>query len=96
MAFILEEEKKGISLFNILIIALIFGAFLISCYYLFFAPVPLIDSAFKTEVQSVSEISKITFNPSLITDSEVFVSLKEYVKLPELRIPGRPNPFESF
>ncbi|MBZ1348842.1 MAG: hypothetical protein KY053_01240 [Candidatus Liptonbacteria bacterium] len=96
MAFVLEEEKKGISLFNILIIALVFGALLISCYYLFFAPVPLIDSAFKTEVQFVSEVSKITFDPSLVTDSEVFISLEEYVKLPELRDPGRSNPFGSF
>jgi hypothetical protein len=95
MAIIVEEGKKT-NIFKMLIFVLVFALIFLGAYYLFFAPVPLVDVALNSDLRMISDVSKVDFDVSRVTDSPIFRSLKEYV-LPSLPTEaGRPNPFEPF
>ena len=80
---------------TILVLALVLGG---STYYLFFAPVPFIESFSATELERVSQISDIDLKGSLsvIGESPVFKVLESHVGLPSPGSFGRDNPFISF
>jgi len=95
MAIIVEEGRKT-NIFKMLIFVLAFALILLGAYYLFFAPVPLVDVALNSDLEMISDVSKVDFDVSRVTDSPIFRSLKEYV-LPSLPTEaGRANPFEQF
>lgn len=97
MAILVEQEKKNNPIFTIgvagfVIIVLVFGI-----YFVFFKPAPGIEKAsISTEMQSVAQVSKISFDVSSVTDSPVYKSLKQQVNPPNITIFGRQNPYAPF
>ena len=96
MAIFVEQEKNKINFFSLLVIIIFTTGFLFLTYYLFFAPVPLVDVVIRSDLQIISEVAKVDLDVSAVIDSPVFQALKEYVPSPEIREPGRVNPFAQF
>ncbi|MBI2592960.1 MAG: hypothetical protein HYW37_02315 [Candidatus Colwellbacteria bacterium] len=96
MAIIVEEEKRGPSLFLVLGTLIVLGALFAGTYYLFFAPAPLVEIVSPKELETTSAVTKIELDPSGVTDSNIYKGLRQYVQKPELVSPGRVNPFEPF
>ncbi|MBI2010648.1 MAG: hypothetical protein HYS89_00160 [Candidatus Colwellbacteria bacterium] len=65
-------------------------------YYLFFAPAPLAELTAPPEFEKISKVSKIELNPNLITNDQVYKSLRRYIDEPVTGEFGRPNPFAPF
>ncbi len=94
MALVFGEEKKN--RLPYLIGGGVVIILLILTYYLFFAPVPLAEVVTPPEFESISRVSKVELNPNLITNDQVYQSLRRYVDEPVLGEFGRPNPFAPF
>lgn len=75
---------------------------LLAAYYLFFAPVPLIETV--TRPSNIEMISGVTAKDAQSSDklldeiqnSALFNSFRSYVPNPEIGALGRPNPFAQF
>lgn len=101
MAIVVGEKRTGIK-FGAVIFGVAFLALAIGSYYLFFAPVPFIETV--TRPKNIQMISNFTDKDSRsseqlvqeIQDSPLFNSLKSYVGNPELGTLGRVNPFAEF
>lgn len=99
MAIIVEEEKKeGVS-FTLIVAGLVLIAAVIVTYFLFFIPVPGIEKVIvPPRLQSLEEISKISFDVEMINNSSIYKLLdSKYAKNPPvLGVYGRANPFAPF
>lgn len=93
MAILIEEEKRPIPWFPILIGVLILGAISAGTYYLFFAAEPGIEIVLSKTLQSANEISKLEIEPSAVINSAEFRSLRPYTGPPTTGELGKPNPF---
>ena len=95
MALVFGEEKKR-SRLPYLIGGGVVIVLIILTYYLFFAPAPLAEVVAPPEFESISRVSKVELNPNLITNNQVYQSLRRYVDEPVVGEFGRPNPFAPF
>jgi len=93
MAIIIEEEKKGVNWFAIVSIILVVVIIAIAVYYLFFAPVPLIEKVVPTNLQSIQALSNIQLQPGVIINNSKFQILKTYVNPIIIGPVGKSNPF---
>ena len=93
MAIIIEEEKKGINWFALVSIILVVIIIASAVYYLFFAPVPLIEKIVPTNLQSIQELSNIQLQPGVIINNSKFQILKTYVNQINVGPVGKNNPF---
>ncbi len=94
MAIVFEQPKKKINWIGIMtgVFSTVFVLALV--YYLFFAPVPKIETVLPDALKKTNQISDLQFtDPSPILSSPVFKSLKSYVGPPSSGTLGRPNPF---
>ena len=95
MAIIIEEEKRKINWFALVVIlslVIIIGA---AIYYLFFASIPLIEKIVPPRLQSLQELSSIKLEPETIINDSRFQILKQYVNPIEIQTNsiGKTNPF---
>ena len=95
MSILIEEEKRPIPWFPILIGLLILGAISGATYYLFFAAQPGIEVVLSPALRSVNNIADQLdkFEPSLITTSDEFKALRVYTGPPTVGEIGKANPF---
>ena len=94
MAIIVEQnKKKGMSWLVILVVLFLMAIIFAGGYYLFFAPTPGIEVVAPLGLRSAVDLSKITFDPSSVVNSQQFKSLKVYTGLPSVGNLGRSNPF---
>lgn len=93
MAIIIEQEKRKIGWFKILVILALAVAIISSTYYLFFAPVPLIEKVLPQNLQSIKNISDIKFRPEDVINDPKFQILKQYAAPAETGPVGKSNPF---
>ena len=93
MAIVIEEEKRNINWFNLLVAVLIIAFLGAAAYFLFFTKIPLVEKVLSPKVQPLTGVSQFKFNPELITDNEIFKILKEYAGKPQTGEVGRDNPF---
>ncbi len=97
MAILVEQEKNNNPIFITAVaiaVAVILG---LSIYFVFFKPTPGIEKAnVSTEMQSVAQVSKVSFDVSNITDSPVYKSLKQQANPPNITLFGRSNPYAPF
>ncbi|MBI2012929.1 MAG: hypothetical protein HYS88_00535 [Candidatus Colwellbacteria bacterium] len=96
MAILVEEETGRKGAFGVLIIAVIVILLGAATYYLFFAPVPLIEVVIPSKLKTVSRISESSLNTSAVFNSPVYGSLRQHVPEPVLGEIGRPNPFSPW
>lgn len=101
MAIVVGEKRTGIKfgtiVFGVAVLSLAIGS-----YYLFFAPVPFIETV--TQPKNIQMISNFTDKDSKsgeelvreIQESPIFNSLRSYVEVSEPGTLGRVNPFAEF
>jgi len=93
MVFFLEKPRPprnwGTTMGTIILIGLLF----FGVYFLFFKKPVLIEMAIPAPVEETRQLSKITFDPLSVQNSEVFKSLRQYSSLPTPGELGRANPF---
>jgi len=93
MAILIEEEKRKINWFALVIVVLIIAAIIGATYYLFFSPTPLIEKVVPSSVQSLQVLSNIKLQPELIINNPKFQVLKTYINPIETGAVGKNNPF---
>ncbi|MFH0712537.1 MAG: hypothetical protein V2A55_01635 [Candidatus Jorgensenbacteria bacterium] len=96
MAIIVEEGKKPVNWIAILTTLIIVVVIFVGAYFLFFKKPELIEIVAPSDLQGVSEISKISFNPDGVLNAPTFKLLRQYGTTPEPPTPGRNNPFRPF
>ena len=97
MAIVLEEKKEynwGTLLIILAIITLVIGL----AYFLFFAPVPAIESEKlkPAALQTATEFSGVEFDPATVINSDKFRSLRRFVGQSSVGKTGRENPFIKY
>ena len=97
MAIVFDEQKRSVNWFGIVAGLFLVIFFFVGVYYLFFAPVPKIQSIIPAALQDTTQLSKLEYiDPSTILDNPTFRKLHTYVPLPGPGRLGRSNPFLSF
>jgi hypothetical protein len=95
MAIIIEEEKRKINWFALVVILSLVIIIGVAIYYLFFASTPLVEKIASPRLRSLQELSSIKLEPEAIIDDPRFQILKQYVNPIEIQTNsiGRTNPF---
>jgi hypothetical protein len=93
MAIIVEQEKKKINWFamllTIFLVAVVGGAI----YYFFFVAPPLLDKIVPSSLQSLKDLSSAQINPETVLNSPDFQKMRQYVNPIEIGAVGKLNPF---
>ncbi|MDD5430635.1 MAG: hypothetical protein PHP03_00160 [Candidatus Pacebacteria bacterium] len=90
---ILVEEKKSFNWTSLLIVVLIFAFAFGVIYFLLLAPKPGVEIVVPSDQKLTSELSKISFDPASLSESDAFKQLKEYTGVPVTGNIGKSNPF---
>jgi len=93
MAIVIEQEKRKISWFALIVVFLAVLAVVGGTYYLFFAPAPLIEKVTPASVKSLQTLSGIKLQPELIINNPEFQILRTYINPIEIGSAGKSNPF---
>ncbi len=93
MAIIIEEEKRRINWFPLILAVSLFVMVVSLVYYLFFAPTPLVEKIISQNIQTLKELSGIKLNPEEVVNNPKFQVLRQYVNPVETGSPGKNNPF---
>ncbi len=94
MAIIVEEERKKINWFSLFAIVVVIGVLFAGVYFLLFQKPELIDVVLPSELQGISNISRLSFDPEGVMNSSAFKSLRRYGgNVQSTQTPGRANPF---
>lgn len=96
MAIIVEEQQKKNSWLPIALGVLVIIIIVVLAYFLFFTSAPLIDIVAPLQLQSTSQLSTISFEPSEVIENPTFKALRKYVPNPSTGVLGRANPFAPF
>lgn len=100
MAIIVQPNRSGSRTFMIFSIMAVLALVAMGGYYLFFAPIPFIETILPANLQSVSALKGLRFNPEDILESAFFKQEKppKTISLPavEQGTVGRTDPFASF
>jgi len=93
MAIIIEEEKRRINWFALILAASFIGITIALTYYLFFAPTPLIEKVIPQSIQSLKDLSGIKLSPEDVINNSKFQILRQYINPAESGSVGKNNPF---
>ena len=96
MAILMEEQKKPVNVFAIIIVAFIISVIAALVYFLFFAPTPGFEIVVPAPLRAAREISATEVDPSTVLNGKPFRSLRVYTGLPTAGALGRDNPFTPF
>jgi hypothetical protein len=97
MSIIVEEERKKVNWFSLFAVIVIAGVLFAGVYFLLFQKPELIEIVLPSELQGISSISRLSFDPEGIMDSAAFKSLRRYgSNVQSTQTPGRENPFRPF
>ncbi len=95
MAFSFSEGTNRNWLNTVVMVAVIL-ILVLGTYFLFFAPEPFVEIIVPTELEPISKLSKVEFDHSELTNSEVYQSLRQQVPEAVPGPAGRSNPFAPF
>ena len=97
MAIVFEKQERSVPWFTLIISVVALGVLGATAYYLFFAPVPKIQSIIPPALQEANELSGLEFiDPSTILENPAFRRLRPHVTMPGAGAFGRSNPFVPF
>lgn len=96
MPVIIEEEKKPINWTTVIVTAVILIVLFVGGYYLFFQKPELIEVVAPRELQTITNISQVQFDPTGVVNSATFKLLRQYGTPVVPPAAGRDNPFEPF
>ena len=93
MAIQIEHERKKIDIVSILVGFVIVGALFAGAYFFLFRRPEFIDVVLPGDLQNLSTISNIPFQPERVFNSEKYKALRDYggeISAPQA---GKANPF---
>jgi hypothetical protein len=95
MAISIEQEKKEVNWLNIILAIIIIVSIFVGTYLLFFKKPELIEEVVISErFRSLSEFSKVEFDPQEVLNSPNFKVLRQFQIRSSTSEPGKSNPFE--
>jgi hypothetical protein len=97
MAILMEQDRKPINWFGvvILILIVIFGG--VAIYYLFFINTPFLEKVIlPPALEETRRVKSVTIDVQSVVNDSVFQSLREHVGLPAVGVIGKTNPFVPF
>lgn len=96
MALIIEQTKRSVNWFGILVFVFLLFVIIGGGYFLFFGPTPAIEIIAPVELNTADNIAGIKLDATKIIESPVLKGLREYGTAPGTGNLGRLNPFISF
>lgn len=93
MAIILQQEKSPVNWSMVTGVIVVLAIIVGGAYFLFFAPVPGIESIIPSRQQITDELSKVSLDTSTVLGNEEFKRLRQYSGVPAAGQLGRSNPF---
>ncbi len=96
MAIELEPERQGTNWMAIVTVAVIVIVLFVGSYYLFFKQPQLIEVVAPQSLQTLGDLSKVSFDPSAVVNDPTFKLLRQYGSPISPVTPGRSNPFQPF
>ncbi|MEE8131877.1 MAG: hypothetical protein V3T98_02425 [Candidatus Paceibacterota bacterium] len=93
MAIIIEEEKRKINWFAIVINIFLIALLGTVIYYLFFTQLPLIEVVLPIRVQSLSQLANIEFDPQRLFSHPIYDILQQIIPSLSVTTSTRTNPF---
>jgi len=90
------KATRKTSMFTIVVSVFTGLILVLAAYFLFFAAEAPIEIILPKNLVSVTEISKIQFDPTAVVGSAAFKELKAYTPAKIMGPSGRPNPFVPF
>ncbi len=96
MAIIVQEEKKPINWFNLIIIAVFVVVLFLGMYFVFFKKPELVEVVVPTKLQNLGQISQAQLDPGSTIDTLNKYFSKNFSQTVTIPTPGRANPFAPF
>ena len=93
MAIEVEQEKKQVNVINMLIGIVVVLSLFAGVYFFLFRSPEFIDVVLPRDLQNLSNISNIPFEPERVFNSEKYNALKEYSADISIPTTGKSNPF---
>ena len=95
MALIIEQTKRSVNWFGVLVFIFLLGVIFGGGYFLFFGPTPAIEIIAPVQLDAADKISQIQLDASGIINSPVLKGFRQYGTPPGVGTLGRQNPFIS-
>lgn len=96
MAIAVEQQKKGINIFPLLVILTLLGGAAWLGYQVFVSPVEVFEAVLSQDQQIISDLSQVTLDPAAVVNSAEFRALRKQVPDVTIGQIGRSNPFLRF
>jgi hypothetical protein len=96
MAIQIEQEKKQINWFNLILVALFIVILFLLTYFIFFKKPELIDVVAPGSLQSINQIAQIQLDPMPVVQTLNKYFTGNYGSALNIPTPGRSNPFAPY
>ncbi len=96
MAIQIEQEKKKVNWFNLVLVALFIVILFLVTYFIFFKKPELINVVAPGSLQSISQISQIQLDPAPVVQTLNKYFTGNYGTALTIPTPGRSNPFAPY
>ncbi len=96
MAIQIEQEKKQINWFNLILVALFIVILFLLTYFIFFKKPELIDVVAPGSLQSINQIAQIQLDPMPVVQTLNKYFTGNYGSVLNIPTPGRSNPFAPY
>jgi len=93
MAIIVEEERKKTNWFFFILVLSLAAILIALTYYMFFAPVPLIEKVISQNMESIQQLSTIKLNSESVVNNSKFQILRQYINPVQGGTPGKSDLF---
>jgi len=93
MAILVEQEKKPINWFNIIVIAVVIVVLFSVVYFVFFSSPELIDVVVPGNLNSIKELSQVQVDPTPVVSTLNKYFTGNFGTSLSIPTPGRSNPF---
>lgn len=96
MAIVIEQEKKPVNWFNVIVIIVVVAILFAVVYFIFFNQPQLIDVVVPGTLSNIKELSQVQIDPTPVVGTLNKYFTNNYGSSLTIPTPGRPNPFLPF
>ncbi|TSA46380.1 hypothetical protein D4R51_00265 [bacterium] len=93
MAIIVEQEKKPVNWFNLIVIAVVVVIMFSVVYFIFFNSPELIDVVVPGNLNNIKQLSQVQVDPAPVLGALGKYFVGNFGTSLTIPTPGRPNPF---
>ena len=93
MAILVEQEKKPVNWFNIIVIAVVIAVLFSVVYFIFFSNPGLIDVVVPGNLSGIKDLSQVQVDPTPVVSTLNKYFTGNFGTSLTIPTPGRPNPF---